>query len=83
MSPGRGSTPRQTDWLTVSRNVTQTQLTDSEGSDNEMRECEKDAGQKRSKTVKSEMVPDDKSLVNVLYICEVNNCGYNCEYSNK
>jgi hypothetical protein len=25
MSPGRGSTPRQTDWLTVSRNVTQTQ----------------------------------------------------------
>jgi hypothetical protein len=27
--------------------------------------------------------PEDKSLVNVLYICEVNNCGYNCEYSNK
>jgi hypothetical protein len=26
MSPGRGSTPRQTDWLTFSRNVTQTQL---------------------------------------------------------
>jgi hypothetical protein len=25
MYPGRGSIPRQTDWLTVSRNVTQTQ----------------------------------------------------------
>jgi hypothetical protein len=27
--------------------------------------------------------PEDKSLVNVLYICEVNNCGYTSEYSNK
>jgi hypothetical protein len=42
-----------------------------------------DAGQKRSRTVKSEVIPEDKSLVNVLYICEVNKCGYNCEYSNK
>jgi hypothetical protein len=42
-----------------------------------------DAGQKRSKTVKSEVIPEDKSLVNVLYICEVNKCSYNCEYSNK
>jgi hypothetical protein len=37
----------------------------------------------RSRTVKSEVIPEDKSLVNVLYICEVNNCGYNCEYPNK
>jgi hypothetical protein len=29
------------------------------------------------------VIPEDKSLVNVSYICEVNNCGYNCEYSNK
>jgi hypothetical protein len=41
------------------------------------------AGQKRSRTVKNEVIPEDKSLVNVLYICEVNNCGYNCEYPNK
>jgi hypothetical protein len=60
-----------------------TELTDSEGSDNEMRDSEEDAGQKTSRTLKSEMIPEDKSPVNVLYICEVNNCGYNCEYSNK
>jgi hypothetical protein len=46
-------------------------------------ESEDDAGQKRSRTVKSEVIPEDKSLINVLYLCEVNNCGYNCEYSNK
>jgi hypothetical protein len=45
-------------------------------------QSKEDAGQKRSRTVKSELIPEDKSLVNVLYICEVNNCGYNCEYSN-
>jgi hypothetical protein len=33
-----------------------TELTDSEGSDNEMRDSEEDAGQKRSRTVKSEVV---------------------------
>jgi hypothetical protein len=48
-----------------------------------MRDSEEDAGQKKSRTVKSEVIQEDKSLVNVLYICEVNNCGYNCEYSNK
>jgi hypothetical protein len=32
---------------------------------------------------KSEVTPEDKSLVNVLYICEANNCDYNCEYPNK
>jgi hypothetical protein len=37
----------------------------------------------RSRTVKSEVIPEDKFLINVLYICEVNNCGYNREYSNK
>jgi hypothetical protein len=42
-----------------------------------------DDEQKRSRTVKSEVIPEDKSLVNVLYIFEVNNCGYNCEYFNK
>jgi hypothetical protein len=25
------------------------------------------------------VIPEDKSLVNVLQICEVNKCGYNCE----
>jgi hypothetical protein len=45
-----------------------TELTDTEGSDNEMRDSEEDAGQERSRTVKSEVV---------------NNCGYNCEYLNK
>jgi hypothetical protein len=29
MSPGRGSIPRQTDWQTISRNLTQTQTPDS------------------------------------------------------
>jgi hypothetical protein len=33
-----------------------TELTDSAGSDNEMRDSEEDAGQKRSRTVKSEVV---------------------------
>jgi hypothetical protein len=33
-----------------------TELTDSEGSDNEMRDSEEDPGQKRSRTVKSEVV---------------------------
>jgi hypothetical protein len=42
-----------------------------------------DAGLKRSRTVKSEVIPEDKSVVNVLYVCEVNNSGYNFEYSNK
>jgi hypothetical protein len=60
-----------------------TELTDSEGSDNVMRDSEEDAGQKRSRTVKSEAIAGDKSLVNVLYICEVNNSGYNSEYPNK
>jgi hypothetical protein len=60
-----------------------TELTDSKGSDNETRDSEEDAGQKRSRTVKSEVIPEDKSLVNVLYICDVNICGYNYEYSNK
>jgi hypothetical protein len=49
-----------------------TELTDSEGSDNEMRDNEKDTGQKQSRTVKSEVIREDKSLGNVLYICEVN-----------
>jgi hypothetical protein len=31
-------------------------LTDSEGSDNEMRDSEEDTGQKRSRTVKSEVI---------------------------
>jgi hypothetical protein len=52
---------------------------DSEGSDNEMRDSEEDAGQKRFRIVKSEVIPEDKSLVNVLYICGVNNCSYNWE----
>jgi hypothetical protein len=47
-----------------------TELTDSEGSDNEMRDSEGDSGQKKSRTVKSEVV-----------IC--NNHGYNFEYPNK
>jgi hypothetical protein len=29
------------------------------------------------------VIPEDKTLVNVLYICEVNNCGHTSEYSNK
>jgi hypothetical protein len=33
-----------------------TELTDSEGSDNETRESEEDAGQKKSRTVKREVV---------------------------
>jgi hypothetical protein len=33
-----------------------TELTDSEGSDKEMRDSEEDAGQKRSRAVKSEVV---------------------------
>jgi hypothetical protein len=37
-----------------------------------MRDSEEDAGQKRSRAVKSEVIPEDKSLVNVLYICEMN-----------
>jgi hypothetical protein len=44
-----------------------------------MRYSEEDAEQKRTRTVKSELIQEDKSLVNVVYICEVNNCGYNCE----
>jgi hypothetical protein len=36
-----------------------------------------------SRTLKSEVIPEDKSLVNVLYFNEVNNCGYNCEYPNR
>jgi hypothetical protein len=44
---------------------------------------EEDARQMMSRTVKSEVIPEDKSLVNALYMSEVNNCGYNCEYSNK
>jgi hypothetical protein len=39
--------------------------------------------EEQSRTVKSEVISEDKSLVNVLYICEVNNCGYTSEYSNK
>jgi hypothetical protein len=46
-------------------------------------QSKEDAGQNRPRIVKSEVIPEDKSLVNVLYICEVNNCGYNCEYPNK
>jgi hypothetical protein len=46
-------------------------------------QSEGDARWKRSRIVKSEVIPEGKSLVNVLYICEVNNCGYNCECSNK
>jgi hypothetical protein len=29
------------------------------------------------------VIREDKSLVQVLYICEASNCGYNCAYSNK
>jgi hypothetical protein len=65
------------------RTVKISESVDSKGSDNEMRDGEEDASWKRSRAVKSEVIPEDKSLVNVLYICEVNNCGYKCEYSNK
>jgi hypothetical protein len=50
---------------------------------NSSNQSQEDTGQKRSRTAKSEVIPEDKSLVNVLYICKVNNCGYTSEYSNK
>jgi hypothetical protein len=46
------------------------ELSDSEGSDNEMRDSVEGTGQKGSRTVKSEVV-----------ICD--NSGYNSEYPNK
>jgi hypothetical protein len=39
-----------------------TELTDSEGSDNEMRDSEEDSGQKRSRTVKSEVVNSEPTI---------------------
>jgi hypothetical protein len=62
------------------RSVNQSRVENSSEQRNQSLE---DAGQKRSRPVTSEEIPEDKSLVNVLYICKVNNCGYNCEYSNK
>jgi hypothetical protein len=65
-------------WLSVMRPSGQDQMISSEQGN----QSQEEPGQKRSRTVKSEVIPEDKSLVNVLYICEANNCDYNCEYPN-